>query len=395
MSTLGPAELWLLVSTALVFFMQAGFLCLEAGAVRGKNSVNVAIKNFAVEILTTCAFFTCGYALMFGASWKGVLGVNAPALLGLPPDQVLHFLFQMVFCGTAATIVSGAVAERLRFLPFLLSSAIMAAFLYPLYGHWVWGGGWLSRMGYYDFAGSSVVHIMGAGVGLSGVLLLGPRKRRFVNGKAMAIPGDNLIISSLGTFILFFGWIGFNGGSAPLGAMTGTIVANTLIAGCFAGMIAMCSSWMTRGVADVGLIMNGTLGGLVAVTACANLIPLQAAPVVGILAGLAVHFATWLLEKFEIDDAVGAVPVHGACGVLGILITPFFSTSASLQAHITATGLSSRWDWLGVQVLGIVAAIGLSVAGGLLIWTLIGKLTSLRVSPEGEDVGMNFSEHRL
>lgn len=395
MSTLGPAELWLLVSTALVFFMQAGFLCLEAGAVRGKNSVNVAIKNFAVEILTACAFFTCGYALMFGASWKGVLGMNAPALLGLPTDQVLHFLFQMVFCGTAATIVSGAVAERLRFLPFLLSSAVMAGVLYPLYGHWVWGGGWLSRMGYHDFAGSSVVHIMGAGIGLSGVLLLGPRQGRFVNGKPMAIPGDNLIISSLGTFILVFGWIGFNGGSAPLGPMTATIVANTLLAGCFAGMISMMSSWMTRGVADVGLIMNGTLGGLVAVTACANFIPLQAAPVVGILAGLAVHLATWLLERLEIDDAVGAVPVHGACGVLGILLTPLFSTGASLRSHLAATGLSSRWDWLGVQVLGIVAAVAVSVLGGLLTWKVIGKLTSLRVSPEGEDVGMNFSEHRL
>jgi len=395
MLTIQPGDIWLLVATALVFFMQAGFLCLEAGAVRGKNSVNVAIKNFVVEILTTCAYFTCGYALMFGLSWKGVLGVDAPALMNVPPERVLHFLFQAVFCGTAATIVSGAVAERLRFLPFLLESAVLAGFLYPLYGHWVWGGGWLARMGYHDFAGSSVVHIIGAGVGLSGILLLGARKGRFVDGVAKPIAGDNLILSALGTFILMFGWIGFNGGSAPFGMATGTIVANTLLAGCFAGMIAMGSSWMTRGVADVGLIMNGTLGGLVAVTACADVIPLQSAPVVGILAGLAVHFATWMLERLQVDDAVGAIPVHGACGLLGIVVTPLFCSSTALQSHLAATHLSSRWDWLGVQVLGAVAASGVSVMGGLLTWKLIGKFTSLRVSSEGEEIGMNFSEHRL
>ena len=245
-------DIWLLTSTALVFFMQAGFLCLEAGSVRHKNSVNVAMKNFVVEILTTCTYFTCGYAIMFGPSWRGVFGMDAPALANLDPSRVLHFLFQAVFCSTAATIVSGAVAERLRFLPFLLESAVLSAFLYPIFGHWVWGGGWLARIGYHDFAGSSVVHLMGAGVGLAGIVILGPRRGRFVNGTAKTIPGDNLIIAALGTFILMLGWIGFNGGSAPFGPQTGTIVANTLIAGCFAGMTAMSSSWLTRGVADIG-----------------------------------------------------------------------------------------------------------------------------------------------
>jgi Amt family ammonium transporter len=395
MPILDPRDIWLLVSIALVLFMQAGFLCLEAGAVRSKNSLNVAIKNFVVEILTTCAFFTCGYALMFGVSWKGVLGIDAPALMNVGPERILPFLFQMVFCGTAATIVSGAVAERLRFLPFLLSSTVMASLLYPLYGHWVWGGGWLSRMGYHDFAGSSVVHIMGAGVGLAGILLLGPRKGRFANGKTQPMAGENLILSALGTFILFFGWIGFNGGSAPFGLMTGTIVANTLLAGCFAGMTAMSSIWITRGIADVSLIMNGTLGGLVAITACADLVPLQAAPLIGILAGLAVHAATWALERFEIDDAVGAVPVHGACGLLGILATPLFCTKAALATKLAASPLTSRVDWLGVQALGAIVCMGVAVGGGFLTWILIGKLTSLRVSSEGEDIGMNFSEHRL
>jgi len=395
MSPASASDLWLLTSTALVFFMQAGFLCLEAGSVRRKNSVNVALKNFVVGILAICAFFVIGYAIMFGPSWRGVVGMDAPALAGLDQDKILHFLFQVVFCSTAATIISGAVAERLRFLPFLLESAFLASVLYPLFGHWVWNDGWLARIGYHDFAGSSVVHMMGAGVGFAGIVLLGPRKGRFVNGRAVTIPGDNLILSALGTFILMMGWIGFNGGSAPLGPQTGLIVANTLVAGCFAGLTAMSTSWVTRGVADVGLMMNGTLGGLVAVTASADMIPLQAAPVVGILAGLATHAATWALEKLLLDDAVGAIPVHGACGLLGILVTPLFCGSTALAAHLPAHHLASRLDWFGVQCIGAAACLALSMAGGFLTWLVIGRFTSLRVTADAERVGMNFSEHRL
>lgn len=395
MPSLNASDIWLLVSTALVFFMQAGFLCLEAGAVRRKNSVNVAMKNFAVEILTTCTYFAIGYAIMFGPSWRGLAGTGAPALLGLDEGRMLHFLFQMVFCSTSATIVSGAVAERLRFMPFLLESAFLSTFMYPLFGHWVWGDGWLARLGYHDFAGSSVVHLMGAGAGLTGIVMLGPRIGRFEGGKAKTIPGDNLIVSSLGTFILCFGWIGFNGGSAPFGIHTGTIVANTLIAGCFAGMTAMSSSWVARGVADVGLIMNGTLGGLVAVTASADVIPVQAAPLVGILAGLATHLATWALEKLRIDDAVGAIPVHGACGLLGILLVPLFCGAGALQAHLTEFGLATRSEWLVVQIVGAASCLALSIVASWFAWQLIGRITPLRVTADAEHVGMNFSEHRL
>ena len=395
MPTSNPSDIWLLTSTALVLFMQAGFLCLEAGAVRRKNSVNVAMKNFAVEILTTCTFFTVGYALMFGPTWHGLAGLGLPALADLDEGRTLHFLFQMVFCSTSATIVSGAVAERLRFMPFLLESAFLSTFLYPLFGHWVWGDGWLARLGYHDFAGSSVVHLMGAGAGLTGIVMLGPRIGRFEDGKPRAIPGDNLIVSSLGTFILCFGWIGFNGGSAPFGPHTGTIVANTLLAGCFAGMTAMSSSWVARGVADVGLIMNGTLGGLVAVTASADVIPIQAAPIVGILAGLTTHAATWALERLRLDDAVGAIPVHGACGLLGILATPLFCGADALHAHLTNSGLATRLDWLVVQIFGAASCLALSIVGSWLAWLLIARITPLRVTADAERVGMNFSEHRL
>ncbi|MCB9496897.1 MAG: ammonium transporter [Fibrobacteria bacterium] len=389
------ASLWLLVSTGFVLFMQAGFLCLEAGSVRRKNSVNVAMKNFVVEILTTCTFFTIGYAIMFGGTWKGIFGVSAPALGGIPKEELFQFLFQAVFCSTSATIVSGAVAERLRFLPFLLQTALLSAFLYPLFGHWVWGQGWLSSMGYHDFAGSSVVHLMGAGAGLSGIVLLGPRRGRFVDGKVRNLGGSNLIIAALGTFILIVGWIGFNGGSAPFGMQTASIVANTLLAGCFAGLTAMSSTWITRGIADPILMMNGTLGGLVAITACADIVPLQAAPLLGVAAGLATHGATWALERLQLDDAVGAIPVHGACGILGILATPLLASGETLASHLAAHPLTSRLDWFGIQCVGVVACLAVSVGGGFLAWIAIGRFAPLRVSPDAEQLGMNFSEHRL
>lgn len=390
-------EVWLLVAAGLVFFMQAGFLCLEAGAVRRRNSVNVAMKNFIVELVSTITFAVLGFGFMFGASQGGLVGWAPPLLQGLDGHVLLNFLYQAVFCGTAATIVSGAVAERLRFLPFVLESAFLCAFLYPVFGHWAWGGGWLSQLGYKDFAGSSVVHLMGAGVALAGVFALGPRQGRFgESGEVGAIPASDLVLSSLGTFILILGWIGFNGGSAPFGEATGRIVANTLLAGCFAGVTAMLSSWALRGVSDIGMILNGTLGGLVAITASADVVPVVATPVIGIAAGLLVHGSTVLLERWRIDDAVGAIPVHGACGVLGVLSVPLFATPRAVAEQFLAhPELSSRLHWLAVQALGVAACLVVSVGGGFAVWKLVSVFTRLRVSHDGEAVGMNFSEHRI
>jgi ammonium transporter, Amt family len=390
-------DVWLLVCTGLVFFMQPGFLCLEAGAVRRRNAVNVAMKNFVVELVSTIAFLVLGYGLMFGDSIQGLVGPANPLLAHVPDRELFKFLFQAVFCGTAATIVSGAVAERLRFLPFVLESFLLCAILYPLFGHWAWGNGWLSALGYKDFAGSSVVHLMGAGIALSGVLVLGPRQGRFdTNGKAVEIPASDLVISSLGTFILVFGWIGFNGGSAPFGDHTALIVANTLVAACFGGVATMLTSWATTGVSNISLILNGTLGGLVAITSCADIVPFPASPVVGILAGIAVHLSTAAFEKLRVDDAVGALPVHGVCGILGILLAPLLATDAALAEHAASLGQTpDRLAWLGVQGIGLLACLGVSVGGGYLVWRLVGLATRLRVSPEGEIAGMNFSEHRL
>jgi len=390
-------DVWMLLCTGLVFFMQPGFLCLEAGAVRRRNAVNVAMKNFSVELVSTIAFLVLGYGLMFGPTHLGLAGTLRPLLTDVADHDLLHFLFQAVFCGTAATIVSGAVAERLRFLPFVLESTLLCALLYPLYGHWVWGGGWLSRLGFHDFAGSSVVHLMGAGVSLAGVLLLGPRIGRFdASGKATEFPASDLVVSSLGTFILVFGWIGFNGGSAPLGDITARIVASTLVAACFGGVTTMLTSWAVRGVSDIGLVLNGTLGGLVAVTACADIIPFAASPLVGILAGVAVHAATRVLERLRIDDAVGAIPVHGACGALGILLTPLLASSDSVMLRAASLAEEpSRLSWLGVQAGGVGACLATSIGGGFLLWKVVALATALRVSPEGEAAGMNYSEHRL
>jgi len=287
------------------------------------------------------------------------------------------------------------VAERLRFLPFVLESSLLCAFIYPLFGHWAWGGGWLSRLGYHDFAGSSVVHLMGASIALAGVLVLGPRRGRYdSNGKPRDIPPADLVVAALGTFILFFGWIGFNGGSAPFGDATARIVANTLLAGCFGGLICMLTSQATTGTSSIGLILNGCLGGLVAITANADVVPVQAAPVVGVLGGLAVHLASVVLDRMHLDDAVGALPVHGVCGVVGVLCVPLFASADAQAAHLASTGLS-RLGWLGVQGLGAGTCALTGIVGGWIVWKGTGLFTPLRVSPEGEEAGMNFSEHRL
>jgi Amt family ammonium transporter len=390
-------DVWMLLCIGLVFFMQPGFLCLEAGAVRRKNAVNVAMKNFSVELVSTIGFLVLGYGLMFGSSNFGLFGTPRPLLAGAADREFLHFLFQAVFCGTAATIVSGAVAERLRFFPFVLESTLLCTVLYPLFGHWVWGGGWLAQRGFHDFAGSSVVHLMGAGVSLAGVILLGPRIGRFdAAGKPVDFPASDLVLSSLGTFILVFGWIGFNGGSAPLGDHTARIVASTLVAACFGGVTTMLTSWAVRGVSEIGLILNGTLGGLVAVTACADIIPFAASPLVGMLAGVSVHLATRALERLRLDDAVGAIPVHGACGVLGVFLAPLLATTDSVLARAARLGEDpSRLSWLGVQAVGTAACLGVSVGGGFVMWKIVSFFTALRVSPDGEAAGMNYSEHRL
>jgi len=383
--------LWVLVCTALVLFMQAGFCCLEAGSVRHKNSINVAVKNVVDLCISLPAFFIVGYALMFGSDWFGLIGTPIPVLIDLEPSELTSFLYQAAFCATAATIVSGGVAERCRFMPYLLVSAGVSLVIYPLFGHWVWGGGFLADMGYHDFAGSSVVHIVGAGVTLAGIQVLGPRQGRFdSNGRSRPIPPSSLPMVALGVMILFLGWIGFNGGSAPLGTATPQIVVSTLLAACFGGAGAMLLGWALRGLAQVDLVFNGLLGGLVAITACADVVGIQAASAIGFLGGISVVLGTFVLEVLELDDAVGAVPVHGVAGAVGIVATGFFARASLLDE----LGLT-RLDFVLVQSIGLFVCFGWSYWAGRTLWTWVGSFTQLRVGELEERLGMNYSEHQM
>ncbi|MDD9940644.1 MAG: ammonium transporter [Myxococcales bacterium] len=383
--------LWTLLCAALVLLMQAGFCCLEAGAVRHKNSVNVAAKNVVDLCISFPAFFVVGYALMFGEDRFGLFGHPSFFLSELDAADLTAFVYQAAFCSTAATIVSGGVAERCRFLPYMLMSAVTAAVIYPLFGHSVWGGGVLSQLGFHDFAGASVVHMVGAGITLAGVQVMGARRDRFdAEGGAQPIPASSMPMVAVGVIILTFGWIGFNGGSAPLGDQTAEIITNTLLAACFGGLGALLITWAYRGLASVEPIFNGVLAGLVSITACADVVSLQAASLVGIAGGMAMVLATAALERLRLDDAVGAIPVHGAGGLVGILLTAGFAKSE----YLAEAGID-RLELLRAQGVGALACLLWSYSVGYLAWALVARVTTLRVGPVEESVGMNFSEHQV
>jgi hypothetical protein len=268
---------------------------------------------------------------------------------------------------------------------------VTSALIYPVFAHLAWGGGYLAQRGYHDFAGSSCVHLLGAGISLAGILVLGPRNGRFgPDGKPRPVPASSMPMVALGVVILVFGWVGFNGGSAPLGPNTGLIVTNTIIAACFGGLGALLSTWAYRGLAAVDLILNGLLGGLVAITACADIVTLHASALIGILGGIAVVAVTELLERLQIDDAVGAIPVHGGAGLTGLLCVAAFAS----EDKLTALGLT-RLGLLKVQGTGVAICLAWSFGVGFIVWWLIGRLVALRVGPVEETIGLNFSEHQV
>ena len=383
--------LWTLACGALVMFMQAGFTCLESGSVREKNSVNVAVKNVTDLCVSFPAFFLLGYAIMFGADRGGLFGSPNLFLSNLESEELTRFFFQAAFCSTTATIVSGGVAERCRFLAYVLVTAAVGVFIYPVFGHWAWGKGFLQTLGYHDFAGASVVHMVGAGVALAGIQILGPREGRFDRtGKPVPMPGSSMPTMALGVMILLFGWIGFNGGSAPLGAQTPAIIVNTVLAGCCGGLGAMLLGWALRGLAPVDLILNGLLGGLVAITACADVVRLTSAGAIGVLGGMAVVGGYALLERLELDDPVGAVPVHGCGGIVGILSVGFFAHADALRA----LGVG-RASLILAQLVGVLVCLTWSFFAAYFVWSAVGRLVPLRVGTLEESVGMNFSVHQI
>jgi len=386
---------WMLICGAFVFSMQAGFTCLESGMVRSKNSIHVAMKNFVDFCIAALAFWAWGFALMFGESAGGAFGAGeffgdfgADAWLGA------FFFFQLVFCGTATTIVSGAVAERMRFGAYLVVALVISGLVYPLVGHWAWGGvldgeprGWLERLGFVDFAGSTVVHSVGGWVAFAAVLVIGPRVGRF-DGVARPIPGQDLVTSTLGALLLWAGWLGFNGGSTfGWSAAVPGIIVNTVLAGAAGGAASLVLGQVVLRRADVGWVLNGSLAGLVAVTASCHAVAPAGAVCLGASGAIVCHAAAALLERWRIDDAVGAISVHGASGVWGTVALPLFARPEALG---TGLGIGEQ---LLVQLLGVGAVFAWALGAGLVVLKLVDFVVPLRSSRDDELVGLNVAEH--
>jgi Amt family ammonium transporter len=388
-------HLWLLISTTFVFLMQVGFLCLESGRTRSKNNINVAAKNVTDFIVSACVFWLFGFGLMFGPSIGGWVG-SGEFLFGQnnTPYQILFFLFQMMFCSTAATLMSGAVAERMRFSGYIYITIILSAVIYPLVGHWVWSSafiegnqGWLEKLGFVDFAGSSVVHSVGGWVALAAVLVIGPRLGRFQSSHSFP-SGSNLPMAALGTMLIWFGWFGFNGGSALMfDDLVPIIILNTCLAGIWGGLATTFLHQISKRYVDVGSSLNGIIAGLVGVTAgCHAVSPVEAA-CIGILAGAIAHYGSELLDKLEIDDALKVIPTHLFAGILGTLAVGLFG-----DPLILGTGLSMI-EQLEVQLIGVVTIGVFSFGLSYVLIVLINRRYPLRVSEKDEIKGLNVSEH--
>lgn len=388
--------LWVLLCSTLVMSMQTGFCMLEAGLVRSKNTINVAIKNLLDFCVAGLCFWAFGFALMFGASAGGWIGTDhwlyafAPSGSTTPADAhgQAFFIFQLMFCATSATIISGAVAERMSFKGYLWMTALVSATVYPLSGHWIWNqDGWLRKLGFVDFAGSTAVHGVGGWLSLAAVLVIGPRMGRFTSKQALA-SSHSLGTATFGTLILFVAWLGFNGGSRlGLAPDVTLILINTVLGGCAGALTGLGAAWKGKGLPDLPDTLNGTLAGLVAVTASCHAVTPFAAILIGAMGGLVAYYATLALDYFEIDDVVSATAVHGAAGIWGTLAVAFFG-----QPELLGTGLGF-WGQLGAQALG-VATIGVWAGGvGWILLKIINRIEPLRVPAEAERVGLNVAEH--
>ncbi|MDB9314567.1 ammonium transporter [Spirulina sp. CS-785/01] len=389
--------LWLLVCSGLVFLMQPGFMCLESGLTRSKNSINVAVKNLADFGVSVALFWAFGYALMFGASQLGIWGQTGFFLnFDSTPKLAAFFIFQVMFCSTATTIVSGAVAERLKFQAYLIITAIASGLIYPLYGHWAWNGvnldnmtGWLAQLGFVDFAGSTVVHSIGGWIALATLTLVGARLGRYPKGEpSQEIHGANLPFSVLGTMLLWFGWLGFNGGSTfAINEQVPQIIANTILAGVAGMLTAGVIGWQRRRLPKVELLINGSLAGLVGITASCNLVETPIAVIIGSIGAAIMILCVDLLEYWRVDDAVDAVAVHGGAGAWGTLAVGLFANPDTL-----GTGLSKGQQIL-VQGLGVGVGFLWAFGATWLILGLLNRFVTLRVSPQEEEQGLNVSEH--
>lgn len=422
----GLDTMWVMVAGMLVFFMNAGFGMLETGFCRQKNAVNVLAKNLIVFALSTIAFWIIGFGLMF-SDGNGFIGTggfflsgadNSPATgeaykgifsslnwTGVP--LMAKFFFQLAFAGTAATIVSGAVAERIKFTDFLIFSLLLVGLAYPITGHWIWGGGWLYKLGFWDFAGSTVIHSVGGWSALMGAAFLGPRLGKYQDGQITALPGHNMSIATLGCLILWLGWFGFNPGSTMAvdpGAIA-HIAITTNTAAAFGGVAATATAWLYLGKPDLSMIINGILAGLVGVTASCAWINIPSSAIIGTVAGVLVVFAVTFFDRIKIDDPVGATSVHLVCGVWGTLAVGLFSVGpnvalrgdAPLYTAGPAAGLffGGNFTQLLHQIVGIVTVGGITVLLSTIFWLALKATLGIRVTPEEELEGLDIGEHGM
>ena len=385
---------WTLIAAFLVFFMQAGFAMVEAGFTRAKNAGNIIMKNMMDFASGSLVFWAVGFAFMFGSgnSFIGTTGYflqDTFANLGLDIPIAAFFIFQTVFAATAATIVSGAMAERTNFSGYLAYSVVITAFIYPVVGHWIWGGGWLAEMGIVDFAGSTVVHSVGGWAALAGAIVLGPRIGKYnEDGSANALPGHNLLMAALGVFILWFGWFGFNPGSTVAGTdlSIASIAVTTNLAAAAGAVMAMIVSWIKYGKADVSMTLNGALAGLVGITAGTAAVGNVSAVIIGAIAGVIVIYSVEFFDKLQIDDPVGAVSVHGVCGAFGTIAVGFFATEGGLL-------FGGGFSLLTTQIIGVGSVFFWAFGLGFVLFKVIDAVIGLRVSEEDEIEGLDYSEH--
>ncbi|MEN6349482.1 MAG: ammonium transporter [Syntrophomonas sp.] len=389
---------WTLIAAFLVFFMQAGFAMVETGFTRAKNTGNILMKNLMDFCTGSLIFWLIGIGIMFGVDKAGLIGTTGFAIsdnfehLGLAIPIWAFLLFQTVFAATAATIVSGAMAERTKFISYFIYSIIISAVIYPVVGHWIWGGGWLAQRGMIDFAGSTVVHSVGGWAALMGAYLLGPRIGKYSkDGKPNAIPGHNIALGALGVFILWFGWFGFNPGSTLSGTnpAIGLIAVNTNLAAAAGAIGAMLVCWNRYGKPDVSLTLNGALAGLVAITAGCAAVSAGGAAIIGFLAGILVVLSVEFIDKvLKIDDPVGAASVHGVCGAFGTAMVGLLAVDGGLL-------YGGGSQLLITQIIGIVSVFAWTAILAFIVFSVIKATIGLRVSAEEEEEGLDSGEHGL
>ena len=397
----GSHGVWFLIGAALVYFMQAGFAMCEAGFTRAKNVGNIIMKNLMDFCLGTVAFIFVGYNILCGDASKfwGGFTMN-PFDFG--SMDCYGFVFNLVFCATCATIVSGAMAERTKFLTYCIYSFVISLLIYPIEAHWIWGGGWLASLGFHDFAGSCAIHMVGGTTAFIGAAMEGARIGKFTRNKegkvtkVHAFPGHNIVIGALGCFILWFGWYGFNGAAATTGSQLASIFMATTIAPAVATVVCMIFTWVKYGKPDVSMCLNASLAGLVAITAPCDVVDAAGSVIIGVVAGLLVVFGVWFCDNVaHVDDPVGAVAVHCLNGIWGTIAVGLFATKTAPECTLKGLFYGGGFHQLGLQLLGVVSVMAWTIVTMTIVFKIIDKTVGLRVSEEEEIVGLDSKEHGL